>query len=82
MKEREYRVAFTTDEKTIIKMYSGFALNRDKLLASMHKSLPLVEELEIAELMDSIIRRVNAMTDADFMNIDLSDALDEVSPEN
>jgi hypothetical protein len=80
-------MAFTTDEKTIIKMYSGFTLNRDKLLASMRESLSLeslslVEELEIAELMNSVIRKVNAMTDADFMNIDLSDALDEVSPEN
>lgn len=75
-------MAFTTDEKAIIKMYSGFTLNRDKLLASMRESLSLADELEIAELMNSVIRKVNAMTDADFLRIDLSDALDDVTPEN
>ena len=75
-------MAFTTDEKAIIKLYSGFKLNRDKLLTSMRQSLPLVETPEIAELMNSVIRKVNAMTATDFEKIDLSDALDTVSPGN
>lgn len=75
-------MAFTTDEKTIFKLYSGFKLDRDKLLTSMRQSLPLVETPEIAELMNSVIRKVNAMTATDFEKIVLSDALDTVSPEN
>ena len=75
-------MAFSNEEKTIIKMYSGFTLDRDKLLASMRQSLSLVEEKEIAELMSAVIRKVNAMTAEDFANIDLSNALDDVSPEN
>lgn len=75
-------MVFTTDEKTIIKLYSGFKLDRDKLLTSMRQSLPLVETPEIAELMNSVIRKVNAMTATDFEKIVLSDALDTVSPEN
>ena len=75
-------MAFTTDEKSIIKLYSGFKLDRDKLLANMRQSLPLVETPEIEELMNGIIRKVNAMTAADFEKIDLSDALDTISPEN
>lgn len=75
-------MAFTTDEKTIIKLYSGFKLDRDKLLTSMRQSLPLVETPEIAELMNSVIRKVTAMTATDFEKIVLSDALDTVSPEN
>ena len=75
-------MAFTTDEKAIIKLYSGFKLNRDKLLTSMRQSLPLVETPEIAELMNSVIRKVNAMTATDFEKIDLSNALDTVSPGN
>ena len=75
-------MAFTTDEKPIIKLYSGFKLDRDKLLTSMRQSLPLVETPEIAELMNSVIRKVNAMTATDFEKIVLSDALDTVSPEN
>ena len=75
-------MVFTTDEKTIIKLYSGFNLDRDKLLTSMRQSLPLVETPEIAELMNSVIRKVNAMTATDFEKIVLSDALDTVSPEN
>lgn len=75
-------MAFTTDEKAIIKLYTGFKPDRDKLLESMRQSLPLVETKEIAELMNSVIRKVNAMTAADFAKIDLSNALDTVSPEN
>ena len=48
----------------------------------MRQSLPLVETPEIAELMNSVIRKVNAMTATDFEKIVLSDALDTVSPEN
>ncbi len=75
-------MAFTTDEKAIIKLYTGFKPERDKLLESMHQSLPLVEIREIAEPMNSVIRKVNAMTNADFSKIDLSNALDTVSPGN
>ena len=75
-------MAFSNDEKTIIKMYSGFTLDRDKLLATMRQSLSLVEEREIAELMSAVIRKVNAMTAADLEKLDLSNALDPVSPEN
>ncbi len=75
-------MAFMTDQKAIIKPYTGFKPERDKLLESMQHSLPLVEIREIAEPMNSVIRKVNAMTNADFSKIELSNALDTVSPEN
>lgn len=75
-------MALSVEEKAIIKMYSGFKLDRDKLLASMRESLSLVDEKEVAELMNSVTRKVTAMTNDDFEKIDLSDALDTVSPEN
>ena len=75
-------MAFTTEEKTIIKMYSGFTLGRDSLLVAMRQNIHLVEQPDIAELMAGVIRKINAMTDADIQKIDLSNALDFASPED
>lgn len=59
-------MAFTADEKAIIKLCTGFKPDRDKLLISMWQSLPIVDTPEIAKLMNSVVRKVNAMTAANF----------------
>lgn len=75
-------MSFTIDEKSIIIMYADFDLDRDNILASIRESLPHVDDQEIQGLMESVLRKVTAMSKEDFSKIDLSDAIDMVSPEN
>lgn len=63
-------------------MYADFDLDRDNILASIRESLPHVDDQEIQGLMESVLRKVTAMSKEDFSKIDLSDAIDMVSPEN
>jgi len=67
---------FTADELTIIKMYSGFLPDRNRLVAALNDSLPLIEEQEILDTVKTVIRKANAMTEEAFAKIDLSNAIE------
>lgn len=67
---------FSTDELTIIKMYSGLKPDRDKTVSALRDILSFIEEPEIEELVKSTIRKANAMTAETFATLDLSDTLE------
>ena len=69
-------MAFTTDEKTIIQMYLNGNTDKERLLEIMQRSLPFVDTKEIADLISSTIRKVKALSDEKFEQLDLSNALD------
>jgi len=66
----------TVEELTIIKMYSDDELDRIHVVASLTRSLPLIDVAEIRDLVQSLIEKVSTMSDAEFRNIDLSLAFD------
>ena len=66
---------FTIDELSIVKMYCGFSQNRDSVIATLNDSLPLIEDQNIKNIVEETIRKVTAMTQAAFSDLDLSDTL-------
>lgn len=66
---------FTIDELSIVKMYCGFSQNRDSVIAALNDSLPLIENQNIKSIVEETIRKVTAMTQAAFSDLDLSDTL-------
>lgn len=66
---------FTIDELSIVKMYCGFSQNRDSVIAALNDSLPLLEDQNIKSIVEETIRKVTAMTQAAFSDLDLSDTL-------
>ena len=68
---------FTTDELTIIDMYSDGRLDRDNVLFALKDNIPYVDVKEIADVMDGIIRKLSAMTAHDFSHLDMSNVLEE-----
>ena len=75
-------MAFTTDEKAIIQMYLNGNTDKERLLEIMQRSLPFVDTKEIADLISSTIRKVKALSDEKFEQLDLSNALDLYSLED
>ena len=71
-------MALSINEKAIILIYSGGELDRDKTISSIRLNLPFIEEQEIQETMESVIRKINAMRQEVFAEIDLTDAEDIV----
>lgn len=67
---------FNIEEITIIKMYTGFNPDRDKIIATLNDSLPLIEDADISDTVQSVIRKAHAMTEDAFSKLDLSAALD------
>ncbi len=66
---------FTIDELSIVKMYCGFSQDRDSVIAALNDSLPLIEDQNIKSIVEETIRKVTAMTQAAFSDLDLSDTL-------
>lgn len=66
---------FTIDELSIVKMYCGFSQNRDSVIAALNDSLPLIEDQNIKSIVEETIRKVTAMTQAAFSDLDLSNTL-------
>ena len=66
---------FTIDELSIVKMYCGFSQNRDSVIAALNDSLPLIEDQNIKSIVEETIRKVTAMTQAAYSDLDLSDTL-------
>lgn len=56
-------------------MYCGFSQNRDSVIAALNDSLPLIEDQNIKSIVEETIRKVTAMTQAAFSDLDLSDTL-------
>ena len=76
-KEREFKMPiFNIDELTLIKMYTGFTMDRDKTIQAIEESLPYTEDEEIKKRLQSVVRKVKAMTTEDFAKIDLSKAME------
>ncbi len=67
---------FTVEELSIIKMYSGFTPDRNRVVAALKDCLPLIEEQEIKNTVLTVIRKANAMTEKAFSEIDFSDTLE------
>ena len=84
MKSSPHRIRNTKGENTmfnicelsLIKMYAGLNPDRDNVLQAMRDALPLVEEQEIRDMLESTIRKVNAMTAEAFEQLDLSDTFE------
>ena len=70
---------FTVEEITLMKMYTGFTPNRQTLIRKLKTVIPQFtdEEQEMKELTGGVIRKLTAMNDKSFVNIDFSLALDE-----
>lgn len=71
---------FTIDELTIVKMYSGFSPDRDKVIAALKDSIQHIDDPDIKNTVSTVIRKCSAMTKDAFAAINLSDAMDEISP--
>lgn len=65
----------TIEEITILKIYADINPNRKNILEAIHTALPYVKDPYIVESMNSIIRKICAMSDDAFKNIDFSLAL-------
>ena len=74
---------FTVEEITLMKMYTGFTPNRQTLIRNLKSVIPQFtdEEQEIKGLTSGVIRKLTAMNDKGFINIDFSLALDEAALE-
>jgi len=74
---------FTVEEISLMKMYSGLKPNRQALVSSLKNLMPhfLNEEQEMKDLTSGVIRKLTAMNDNNFSNINFSLALDEEEPE-
>ena len=74
---------FTVEEITLMKMYTGFTPNRQALIKKLKTVIPQFtdEEQEMKDLTGGVIRKLTAMNDKSFVNIDFSLALDEEGPE-
>lgn len=66
---------FTPEELTIIKMYSGFKPDRNRIIEALAESIPLIDDPEIKDTVNLVIRKTRAMTAETFEKIDLSSAL-------
>lgn len=64
-------------------MYSGLKPNRQALISSLKNIMPhfFDEEQEMKDLTRGVIRKLTAMNDNNFSNINFSLALDEEVPE-
>ena len=70
---------FTVEEITLMKIYTGFTPKRQDLISNLKSVMPqfTAEEQEIKNLTGGVIRKLTAMNDKSFVNIDFSLALDE-----
>lgn len=66
---------FTADEISMIKIYHDNNSEKNSLIKEMKDSLPLVEDPEIAKIMESAIKKVCSLDDAAYDNLDFSQAL-------
>lgn len=70
---------FTVEEITLMKMYSGLKPNHQALISSLENVMPEFtdEEQEMKDLTGAIIRKLTALNEKSFANVDFSLALDE-----
>lgn len=65
---------FTIEEIALMKMYTGFSPNREKLIQSLKAILPhfTEKEQEMKNLAQGVIRKLMAMNDEQLSKIDFS----------
>jgi hypothetical protein len=70
---------FTVEEITLMKMYTGFTPKRQALIGKLKSVMPQFthEEQEMKDLTGGVIRKLTAMNDKSFVNVNFSLALDE-----
>lgn len=75
---------FTIEEITLIKMYSGFKPERSKVISLLKSTQPnfIDGEEEMKGLVEGVVRKLTALTDSAFEEIDLSLALENSTKEN
>jgi len=68
---------FTVDEITIISLFCDGNINMDKnnFIKSLIESIPLTSEIQIKDIMESVVSKVTDITQDEFIKIDLSSAL-------
>lgn len=66
-------VHFNVDEQSVIKMYDE--KDRNQFLIKVKEGLPVADE-DMLPVLQSIIGKVESMTDEEFLKIDLSCALE------
>ena len=71
------KMALSIDEISIIKLYSNYYNDKSQLLENIKNNINYVNDVDIKLLMESVVRKVTAMTDATFNNIDFSVAIDQ-----
>lgn len=69
-------ILLTVEEQTILKMYSEQNKSRDETIKEIREALIFVKEPEIEKIMQSLVRKINAMGNQEFNQLDLSDALE------
>lgn len=70
-------MAFSIEERTLIKLYSDPEnLSRDRVLKNIQHSLPAVEDPEFIDQLNTIVRKVTALTEEAFQKIDLDDIIE------
>ena len=73
---------FTVEEITLMKIYTGLNLNRQTLIGNLKTVMPhfIEGEQEMKDLTSGVIRKLTAMNNRAFSNINFSIALDEEVP--
>lgn len=66
----------TIDELSVLKIYCGTQRNRNRVVEALSDSLRYIEEPEISEIVKSVIRKVNAMTEDSFSLLQFPPTLD------
>jgi len=74
---------FTVEEITLMKIYTGFTPNRQALISNLKSVIPHFtgEEQEMKDLTGVVIRKLTAMNDKSFSDVNFSLALNEEVPE-
>jgi hypothetical protein len=67
----------TIDEMSIVKMYVGFVQDKRSVLDAMKGAVPFVEDEDIRAVMASAVRKVSALSEGEFAELDLSIVVDE-----
>jgi len=70
-------MAFTIEERTLIKIYSDSDTpSRDNVLQNIEHNLPGIEDSELVEQLTGLVRKISALTESSFQKLDLTDVID------
>ena len=70
-------MAFTIEERTLIKIYSDSDTpSRDNVLQNIKHNLPGIEDSELVEQLTGLVGKISALTESSFQKLDLTDVID------